>query len=241
MSELNELNKYMLYPKNMVYCLKEIVEQRTNEKYEKKEKKRCIRYNKNFFVPGHIDKLFWIFYILKFGFEKYELLGSSVFQEEKSIKLEFIQHVKAKTKMLKEIYSFKRLDVCESELLNEEKISLKTFHVLCMIHNINILYINDKMYCKLYLYDDDGEDAFVIQKIGDDYVYEVDPRKEIVTNYMETKFEIKNYEKPIKSVSSYKLQELKEMAEEIKLPSSDLQLKKIELYNKICQTLNIEL
>ena len=35
MSELNELNKYMLYPKNMVYCLKEIVEQRTNEKYEK--------------------------------------------------------------------------------------------------------------------------------------------------------------------------------------------------------------
>ena len=93
MSELNELNKYMLYPKNMVYCLKEIVEQRTNEKYEKKEKKRCIRYNKNFFVPGHIDKLFWIFYILKFGFEKYELLGNSVFQEEKSIKLELIQHV----------------------------------------------------------------------------------------------------------------------------------------------------
>ena len=241
MDELNELNNYMLYPKNMIYFLKEIVEDQRNSEKVIKDKKRCIRYNKNFYVPGHKDKLFWIFYILKFGFEKYELLGSSVFQEEKSIKLELIQHVKAKTKMLKEIYNFKRLDVCESELLNEEMISLKTFHVLCIIHNINILYINDKMYCKLYLYDDDGEDAFIIQKIGDDYVYEVDPRKEIVTNYMETKFEINNYDKPIKSVSSYKLQELKDIAEEIKLPSSDLQLKKVELYNKICETLNIEL
>ena len=31
MSELVELNKYMLYPKNMIYCLKEIVEEIVKE------------------------------------------------------------------------------------------------------------------------------------------------------------------------------------------------------------------
>jgi len=61
MSELNEINKYMLYPKNMIYYLKEIVEDQRNNEKILKDKKRCIRYNKNFYVPGHKDKLFWIF------------------------------------------------------------------------------------------------------------------------------------------------------------------------------------
>jgi hypothetical protein len=238
---LNELNKYMLHPKNMLSNLKCIVNQR-NINYKEPEPKRCIRYNKNFFVPGHTDKLFWIFYVLKYGFDNYELLGSSIFQEEKKLKLELIQHLKAKLKMLKDTYKFKRLDICESELLNDDKISFKTFHALCMIHGINILYINDKLYCKLYTdEDDDIENNKVIHKIGDEYVYEVNPREELVLNYMETKYEIKNYEKPIKSISSYKLQDLKEIGKIVKLSDTDLNLKKAEIYKKICETLNIEI
>ena len=238
---LNELNKYMLHPKNMLSNLKCIVNQR-NINYKEPEPKRCIRYNKNFFVPGHTDKLFWIFYVLKYGFDKYELLGSSIFQEEKNLKLELIQHVKAKDRMLKDVYKFKRLDICESDLLNEDKISFKTFHVLCIIHGLSILYINDKLYCKLYVDDEEeiNEDNIVVQKIGEEYVYEVNPRQEIVLNYMETKYEIKNYEKPIKSVSSYKLPELKDIGRIIKLSDIDLNLKKVDLYKKICEVLNIE-
>ena len=238
--ELTNLNKYMLHPKSMVSYLKNIVKQK-NTNYKEPVPKRCIRYNKNYFVPGHTDKLFWIFYVLKYGFEKYELLGSSIFQEEKSFKLELIQHLTAKNRMLRDTYKFKRLDVCESELLNDEKISFKTFHVLCMIHGINIIYINDKLYCKLYVDDEEEDDNnTVIHKIGDEFVYEINPREEIVLNYMETKYEIKNYEKPIKSIGSYKLPELKEIAAIIKLPPSDLTLKKASLYDKICEVLNIK-
>ena len=62
----------------------------------------------------------------------------------------------------------------------------------------------------------------------------------LVLNYMETKYEIKNYEKPIKSVSSYKLPELKDIGRIIKLSDIDLNLKKVDLYKKICEVLNIE-
>uniref|UniRef100_A0A6C0BTB5 Uncharacterized protein n=1 Tax=viral metagenome TaxID=1070528 RepID=A0A6C0BTB5_9ZZZZ len=239
--QLKELNKYMLYPKNMVSYLKTIIDQKSNN-YQKEPMKRCIRYNKNYFVPAHNDKLFWIFYVIKYGFDSYELLGSGIFQEEKNLKLELITHVKAKTKMLKDTYKFKRLDVCESELLNDDKISFKTFHVLCTIHNIDIIFINDRIYSKLYVdNEEENENYTVIHKIGDDYVYEINPREEIITNYMDTKYEVKNYEKPIKSIGSYKLQDLKDIGIEIKLSQNDLNLKKAELYSKICETLNIEI
>ena len=238
---LNEINNFMMYPKNLVNYKRDII----ITKKEKKvcEKKRVVKYNKNFFVPGHVDKLFWIFYILKYGFEKYELMGNNIFEEEKKLKIEFIQDIKIKTKLLKDTYKFKRIDVCESELLNDEKISFKTFHALCMIHLINILYINDRTYCKLSLYLEDSDDLdnySIIHKIGEDYVYEYMPRPEILNNYIENKYEITNYEKPIKSVGSYKLPELKEIAINMKLPSTVQNMKKNDIYEKICEFLRIE-
>ena len=98
--------------------------------------------------------------------------------------------------------------------------------VLFIIYLILIL-----SYATLTDYQPEDFKIISTQKIGDDYVYEVDPRKEIVTNYMETKFEIKNYEKPIKSVSSYKLQELKELYDSGALSKDQFEKAKKKLLN----------
>ena len=235
---IKNMSKFMLTPKNMVNF--------TRYKFKREEKieinkTKVVRYNKNFFVPGHKDKLFWIFYILQNGFENYELIGNNIFQVEKEEKLNLISVFNAKLKLLKEVYKFKRLDVCESELLNEEKISLKTFHALCVIYNFNVLFIKERTYCKLSIFGDEEEidNYFIIHQIGDDYVYEFKPRIEILNSYLENKFEISNYEKPIKSIGSYKLSDLKDMAGLMKFNTPVMNLKKQELYDKICEYLNL--
>lgn len=239
---LNKLESFMLTPKNLVQYTRSKLKVKYTDK-DKDVKKRVIRYNKNYFVPAHSDKLFWIFFIMKYGFEEYELLGSNIFEKEKSHKIELIQHLKAKNKMLRDTYKFKRLDICESDLLNEEKITFKTFHALCMIHSLNILYINNRTYCKL-LCDNDEDDIDslnIIHKVGDDYMFEYMPRIEVTTNYIHSKYEIENYEKPIKSIGSYKLNDLKNMAISMKFPNNVLEMKKAEIYEKICEYLNIEI
>lgn len=239
---INNLQSFMLTPKNLVNYTRNKLKVTALEN-DKDTLKRVVRYNKNYFVPAHNDKLFWIFFIMKNGFEEYELLGNNIFEKEKTYKIELIEHVKSKNKMLRDTYKFKRLDICESDLLNEEKISFKTFHALCMIHCLNILYINNRTYCKLLCDSDDFdiENLNIIHKVGDDYMFEYMPRIEITTNYIQNKYEIENYEKPIKSIGSYKLNDLKNMAIAMKFPSKVIDMKKAEIYEKICEYLNIEI
>ena len=47
------------------------------------------------------DSLFWCFYVLFFGLDKYEMLGNQHFVEEKKIKFEYIQLFRSKKDILK--------------------------------------------------------------------------------------------------------------------------------------------
>ncbi len=179
------------------------------------------KYHRNIFVPQQGDTLFWIFYILTKGLDTYELLGQNTFIAEKNEKITCIEAIKNCKPKLKE-HRIKKHSTSENELLNEENISLKTFHMLCVCYNINFLYLKNRMY---YLHDMDDQDDIsqykkipVIHDMGDGiFGCEFQTQEEVFKNYLDTRMKIENYEKPFKSVTSYTIAQLKELCEVLKI------------------------
>ena len=97
------------------------------------------------FTPIQKDTLFWCFYILKFGENNYEMLGNINIVLEKKLKIEYVEKIR-KEKHIVKSYKFATLTHIENKLANEEKIDLNTFLTLCVIENINVLYVYKKIY-----------------------------------------------------------------------------------------------
>ena len=99
------------------------------------------------------------------------------------------------------------------ELPNDTKISLSNLHVLCLYNRINIVYIYKQSYSILQ----GGEDDEPFSIIYNDYnkiKCQVNVSKDKINNIKKTFFNITN---SFKSCSYYKLNELKEIAEKLKI------------------------
>jgi hypothetical protein len=106
-----------------------------------------------FFYPKEKDQLYWCFFIIHNGFEKYEYPGTTSFVNEKEEKFKLIEHMRnnkqqLKTKKIKNI----KEDI-EDELANKQTIGMKTFVALCVVHNINIMYIHKRKCFELIIDD----------------------------------------------------------------------------------------
>jgi hypothetical protein len=107
-----------------------------------------------------------------------------------------------------------------NNLMYEPNISLITLNALCKFYNINLIYLHDRIYIKMCHNDD-----LPIIVINNECKF-IDTNTEI-----NDKYEITNLEKPLNSVSYYKLNELVEFAIQLNLPYE--KIKKADLYNSI--------
>lgn len=180
------------------------------------------KYHRNIFIPKNGDTLFWIFYIMVNGIENYELIGENTFLKERNEKIENIEKIKKNKVKLKE-YNIKKHSTSENDLLNEKNISIKTFHMLCACYDMDFLLLKNRVY---YHHKTDNSveniDTLstcpVIHDMGDNiYGCELSINEEVFKNYMETRMKMDNYEKPLKSVTSYTLAQLKELCEILKI------------------------
>jgi len=190
--------------------------------------KRTIIPKHEFFIPDKKDTLFWCFYILHFGFDKYNLIGNTSFSMEKNFKIEMIEPMR-KSKSLLKSHKLKIHDV-EDELVNCLKIGIMGFTALCLYHNINFILIHNRTYIELNLNDDDK--IYVIHKIGDTYSYDIDASIEKIDNYKNTYYRIININKPIKGISAYKVDDLNEIAKKLNIDLNKTYNKK-DLYQEI--------
>ena len=87
------------------------------------------------------DDLFWCFYIIHFGLEKY-LTIHNFFTEEKKLKIDFVSTIRANKDILKQ-NKWKRGTI-ETDLVYEKKISLTTFICLCTIFNYSFMIIDER-------------------------------------------------------------------------------------------------
>jgi len=195
---------------------------------------------KDIFIPKEKDGLFWSYFVMKNGFSTYEYPNTTSFVNEKALKIKCIDDLRLHKQQLKNQKIRNIKEICEDELVNKEQISIKTFTALCVIANINFLYIENRK-CFPFICEQD-ETVNIIRKNGNHYSCEMNVSQEKIQEYMTKYFIVDNIEKPLKAMSSYKSQELEDLCSklEILLDANDKKSKitKQFMYEKLVQHLS---
>lgn len=198
-----------------------------------------INEDKNVIVPSKFepidkDTLFWGLYMMKHGEDKYRMLERRNFILEKKLKIEYIELLRKEKQLLK-TYKFATLAHIEDQLANHAKIDFKTFITLCTLENLNVHFIKNKT-CYTHLMNDSADVFVVFYQDKDRYAFQkID--KAILANFTEPYYILDNIDKPIKSIGSYKVQELIDICNKLGLEIIRSDTKKTktkpELYESI--------
>ena len=125
--------------------------------------KKYSKYNEPFKITNHKnfqDKLFWLFYKLINNFDDSDLETLNSFSVMKDFKFGIVEKLRSQKNILKHFKISKSF--VEDDLTNNEKISFKTFHALCILHLINVIILrSNNSYCVLCCNND--EKAYNLQ------------------------------------------------------------------------------
>jgi len=171
------------------------------------------------YKPLKKDSLFWCFFILKYGYAKYEMdIGSQHFIIEKNEKFANIDLLRIKeNKDCLKIHKIKPLSDLEDDLANKERISIKTFFALCIINKMNILLVEGR---KIYQsINNDSDIIHVIHRNSTTFEHhiELNITQDIIANYRDTYYNVSGFDNVLKSISSYTVDELHEICEQLNI------------------------
>ncbi len=171
------------------------------------------------FFPDAHDSLFWSFYIMKNGEEAYDSLGKINIVIERKIKIEYIERFRESKQVLK-THKCAPLTHLENVLLNEKQIDIKTLIALCVIEGISFMYIYKNTYFEMNIDADESTqiNAIVRMDIPTKYGYKI---IQDVKTIRESFYKIDNMNKPLKSMSAYKLDELVVFCNKLGMMSSN--------------------
>lgn len=187
------------------------------------------------YKPKQNDSLFWCFYILKHGFSNYEMeINNQYFVVEKTQKYKYIELLR-KNKDLLKIHKIKPFTELEDDLANKEKISIKTFFALCILENINILLIDKRKIYELICIDIDEKNPInIIHRNSQSLEYHIELNVSIdkLTHYRETYYKMNGFGNSLKSISSYKMEELLDLCNKLNITvnSSKKKMTKKDIY-----------
>ena len=210
---LDELQDYILDENNIQKSLKMKIVRSENEKQLKINKNKNININiikPEFFIPNQQDTLFWCYYIIKNGDVSYETLNNKNSLVSNQLKIDLVSIIR-KNKDIVKTYKFDTISSIESNLANDNLLNKKTFLTLCSIENINIIYVSKKTYFELRM--NDTNVVYVIHELQNQTNYcnktgfEM-ATEEKINNIRETLYKLDNIDKPIKSMSAYKVEDL---------------------------------
>jgi hypothetical protein len=174
------------------------------------------------------------------------------FKIMKEFKINSVEKLKNQKNILKD-YKIQKSAV-EDDLTNNEKISFKTFHALCVLYLVNVILIRDNnTYCVLCTNNDEkviNLQNYKLLKITNvkmssqfnnfDIELVNSTTEEELQKILKSYYAIENLEKPLKAFSSYKLDDLVSLAEKLNINVYDehtKKKKKQELYENILQKL----
>jgi hypothetical protein len=232
------LNKNMFNGKNLRQFTKHMIDvsletlngpnkkNTTSTIKQKKEIKQIVKKD-IIYKPLKKDSLFWCFYILKYGFSKYEMeVGNQHFSIEKQEKFKYIDVLrKPSNKDLLKIHKIKPLSLLEDDLANQEKISIKTFFALCIIENINVILIDKRKVYEVLTTDDPKIHIIHRNSITYEHYIELDVPVDKINMYKETYYNMTNFDTSLKAMSSYKVEELLELCKKLEI-NADIKEKK---------------
>jgi len=224
----NENLKRKLYRENIIQVNKE--KKKIIEKIKKEEK--------DIFIPDEEDSLFWCYIIYKYGYSEYELKREKKYESITSMKINLVYTVRENKDLLKKL-KLKKTKV-EENLTNDKKINLDTFLFLIAVNEMNLIYMNEHTYYEEFYSDEEKVCIIKYEKEQDKYgLYDVS--KEKLEDLKKNRLHILNISKPIKSLSSYKVLQIKEICKTLNIDIMKTETKcktKKELYQLIQEKIN---
>jgi hypothetical protein len=234
---LVEFEQYMITPK-----LIQTVLLNKRESIVREKKKQAEKETNKMLVPTEKDTLFWCFYIMKNGDLDYETIQQqnvNIFVIEKKLKIDYVEKLRKEKQLLVRQYKFAALTEIENQLANESKINLETFFTLCVIEKINVLYVNNKTYFELspnddkithliHRLDNKSTNNYHAIRVGYEGVCTIKAE-----NYRTSLYKMEDINKPLKSLTSYKVNELFNIAHVLGIKIEKGEISKKELYEKL--------
>lgn len=239
---------YILNDSNMLSYLKykviksNVINNSNNIESKNERKYRNNQSTKNsLFIPKEEDTLFWCYYIISSGESSYEMMNVRNSLVAKQIKINYIDKIRTNKQTIK-MYKFDTITNIENNLANENNININSVMSLCAVDKINIIFIKKNTYFELLM--NDNEPIYIIReteyktKYCKKYGFEV-VNSTILEQIRSTLYKVETLNKPIKALSSYKVQELidicNKLAIETKHKDTEKNKSKNELYESLIQ------
>ena len=234
---INDLNKYMFHLKNIGKI--EITNNDTKIRPNKIKNKNITNTLTNtltnkvndIFFPKQKDNLFWCFYIILNNLSTYEMI-SNFFTTEKETKYKYVEELRKRKELFKPIKISR--NTVEDELGNLKTITIKTIKALCHLKDVNIFYIDNKKYYEIII--NENNPIYVIEKINNLYGLKQNITNEKIEYYRNNYWKLENLDKPLKAISSYKSNELKDICKRLNIESTSMT--KPQMYEKILEKLH---
>jgi len=224
-----ELKQYSL---NNDLCIKSAIHSNSTSSIQKNtlsKKKNVSKINNADDYPTK-DRLFWMTYLMVHEKDEYKIDYLHPFQTEKNTKIKWIEGIQSTAGLLKSTRVLKKQQILDN--LQGNKMSIPAIHAVCILFKINLMYTIGNVYYEIIT----TEDTTVHMII--DNVLTLCSSIDTQNNCRNDKFLINNWDKPMRSLSYYTLNDLREISERLKL--SIIGKTKTLLYDNICEYIKIE-
>ena len=185
-----------------------------------------------FFFPKQKDKLFWCFYIILFNLSEYDMV-SNYFTKETEIKYKWIEEFRNNKALFKPIKVSK--NTVETELAHNKMITMTCIKALCYLEKILTFFILIiKKYYEVIV--NENNPIYLIEKYENNFGLKQNVTIDKIDYYRNNFWKLENLDKPLKAVSSYKADELRDICKRLKIET--IKLTKPQMYEKILYKLN---
>jgi|SRR6056300_295629 hypothetical protein len=205
---------------------------------KEKETPTTVEYKK----PKQKDTLFWCLYIAKYGYDEYTEIQTHYGTKQLEIQQKIGNYIRNNMVLLKNVNTRITKAAAQeilSELLTDSKTtSMHVLYAYAIYYNMNLILLHPSTEYYLEIQSDTMEDV-------DTYLLQKDDRQQFsiresplteqeYKEIVDTKYRLESHLRPLKAIGNYKVDELYEVAEKVKM---DLTVKrtKPELYNAITE------
>jgi hypothetical protein len=162
-------------------------------------------------------------------------INNKYFVVEKTEKFKYIELIRKNKNILK-LHKIKPFTELEDDLANNEKISVKTFFALCVLENINVLLVDNRKIFEIICVDVDSKHPVnIIHRNSKTYEHhiELNVTSDILTKYRDTYYKMSSFDSTLKSIGSYKLDELTSLCKKLNITidtNNEKKIKKKDIY-----------
>ena len=238
---LNLLNEFSFNKKNIESLFFNMIEESDNiisktKKIESIKKNKLDNYDNNFIIPTENDSIFWCWLIFTKGLSNYTILRDRHFVTEKNEKINFIEKLRKNKKMLKQF----KIKICDMEanLTMGKKLDIIYLEPMIIMENYNFIYMDDKVYYENILDEDNKSCIIKYYNETEKYGLYLEKRDKLKIGNL---YVIDNLSKPIKAISNYKAQEIRDICKKLDINVMKTPTKyktKKDLYGLIKEKLN---